>query len=76
MSSLNFRLYKNESPVLQQWNMEGVKLYLLWHNFFRNFFIEKLKKYIKEECKSYLFMYNLIMWDKNCSSYPLETVYI
>jgi len=47
MSSLNFRLYKNESPVLQQWNMEGVKLYLLWHNFFRNFFIEKLKKYIK-----------------------------
>jgi len=42
--------------MLQQWNMEGVKFYLLCHNFVRKFFIEKLKKYTKEACKSYLFM--------------------
>jgi len=47
--------------VLQQWNMEAIKFYLLCNNFFRNFFLEKLKKYMEEECKSYLFMYNLLM---------------
>jgi len=47
--------------VLQQWNMEGVKFYLLCNNFFRKFLFEKLKKYMKEECKSYFFMYNLLM---------------
>jgi len=56
--------------------MESVKFYWLCNNFVRKFFIEKLKKYMKQECKSYLFMYNLLMRDKNCSSYPLETVYI
>jgi len=47
--------------VLQQWNMEGVKFYLSCYNFFRKLFFEKLRKYMKEECKSYLFMYNLLM---------------
>jgi len=41
--------------------MEGVKFYLLWHNFLINFFFEKLKKHMKEECKSYLFMRDLLM---------------
>jgi len=41
--------------------MEGVKFYLLCKNFFKNFFFEKSKKYMKEELKSYLFMYNLLM---------------
>jgi len=62
--------------MLQQWNMEGVKFYLLCNNFFKKLLFEKLKMNMKEECQSYLFMYNLLMWDKNCLSYPLETVYI
>ena len=62
--------------MLQQWNMEGVKFYLLYKNFIKKFSFVKIKKYMEEECESYLFMYNLSMWDKNCSSYPLETVYI
>jgi len=62
--------------MLQQWNTEGVKFYLLYNNFIKNFSFEKIIKYIEEECESYLFMYNLSVWDKNCSSYPLETVYI
>jgi len=47
--------------MLQQWNMEGVKFHWLCNNFVRNLFIEKLEKYMKEECKSYLFMYILLM---------------
>jgi len=49
--------------MLQQWNMEGVKFYWLCNNFVKKKFIEKLKKYMKEECKSYIFMYNLIKRD-------------
>jgi len=56
--------------------MEGIGIYLLCNNFFRKIFLEKLKKYMEEKCKSYLFMYNLLMWDKNCLSYLLETAYI
>jgi len=41
--------------------MEDIKLHLLGNNFFRNFFLGKLKKYMKEEYRSYLFMYNLVM---------------
>jgi len=45
--------------MLQQWNTEGVKFYLLYNNFIKNFSFEKIIKYIEEECESYLFMYNL-----------------
>jgi len=62
--------------MLQQWNMEGVKFYLLYDNFIKKISFEKIKKYTEEECESYLFMYKLSMWDKNCSSFPLETVHI
>jgi len=55
---------------------KDVKFYLLYNNFIREFFFEKIKKYMEEECQSYMFMYNLLMWGKSCSSYPLETVYI
>jgi len=47
--------------MLQQWNMEGVKFYLLYKNFIKKFSFEKIKKYMEEECESYLFMYNLSM---------------
>jgi len=47
--------------MLQQWNMEGVKFYLLCNNFFKKLLFEKLKMNMKEECQSYLFMYNLLM---------------
>jgi len=47
--------------MLQQWNMEGVKFYWLCNNLVRISFIEKLKRYMKEECKNYRFMSNLLM---------------
>jgi len=47
--------------MLQQWNMEGVKFYLLYNNFFKKISFEKMKKCMEKECESYLFMYNLSM---------------
>jgi len=47
--------------MLQQWNKEGVKFYLLHNNFIKKNSFEKIKKYIEEECESYLFMYNFLM---------------
>jgi len=40
--------------------MDGVKFYCLCNNFVRKIFIEKLKKYMKEEFESYLFMHDLL----------------
>jgi len=34
--------------------MQGVKFYLLHNNFSKEFSFEKIKKYIEEECESYL----------------------
>jgi len=47
--------------MLQQWNMEGVKFYLLYNNFIKKFSFEKIKKSMKGECKRYLLVYNLSM---------------
>jgi len=47
--------------MLQQWNMEVIKFYLLYNNFIKKIIFGKIKKYIEEECESYLFMYNLLM---------------
>jgi len=47
--------------MLQQWNMEGVKFYLLYKSFIKKVSFVKIKKYMEEEWESYLFMYNLSM---------------
>jgi len=37
------------------------KILLIMQQFFQKIFLGKLKKYMKEECKSYLLMYNLLI---------------